>query len=80
MTALQQANDEIERLKAALAAKKPPAKLTLKVSVKGAISIYGLGRWPVTLYREPMLRLIQLGPEILAFIDANSDQLSTKQD
>jgi len=53
-------------------------KLTLKVSEKGAISIYGLGRFPVTLYVEQMTRLIAIVPEIQAFITANNNKLVRK--
>ena len=67
---------ENARLRAMLAKKKPA--LTLKVSEKGAISLYGLGRFPVTLYREQFTRLIGHGPEILAFIEANGTVLKTK--
>lgn len=54
-------------------------KLSLKVSDKGAISIYGMGRFPVTLYREQMERLIAHVPEIQAFIKANVGTLSVKE-
>lgn len=41
---------EIAALKAALAAKSAPQSLTLRPSKKGGLSLYGMGRWPVTLY------------------------------
>lgn len=53
-------------------------KLTPKVSAKGAVSVYGLGRWPVTLYRTQWERLIEAMPQITAFIEANADQLASK--
>jgi hypothetical protein len=52
--------------------------LTLKVSEKGALSIYGMGRFPVSLYREQWERLIAAKDEILAFIEANAEKLSVK--
>ena len=53
-------------------------KLTIKVSDKGAISVYGMGRWPVTLYRGQMERLLEAAPQIRAFITANASTLAVK--
>jgi hypothetical protein len=50
----------------------------MKVSDKGALSIYGLGRFPVTLYRGQMERLLKAAPEIEAFIKANAALLAVK--
>ena len=72
---------EIERLKAENAAlKKPPARgqLSLKVSEKGAVSVYGLGRFPVTLYREQWEKLLGFGDEIRRFIQDNDADLKKK--
>jgi hypothetical protein len=71
---------EIERLRAENAALKRPerGKLSLRVSEKGALSIYGMGRFPVTLYKEQWLKLLGIADEIKAFIEANSDRLKTK--
>jgi len=52
--------------------------LRMKVSEKGAVSIYGLGRFPVTLYREQWVKLMDQSDEIREFIAANSGQLKTK--
>ena len=51
---------EIERLRAENEALKKPARgqMSLKVSEKGALSVYGLGRFPVTLYREQWEKLL----------------------
>ena len=69
----------IAELEAKLSAsKRAQGKLTIKVSAKGAISIYGFGQWPVTLYRSQMERLIDAVPQIKAFIETNADQLATK--
>lgn len=54
-------------------------KLTIKVSKAGAVSIYGMGKWPVTLYRGQMERLLNAKDEIVAFMEANSDLLSVKE-
>ncbi len=73
---------EIERLKAeneALKQKKPQrGVLTMKVSEKGALSVYGMGRFPVTLYKEQWLKLLSIADEIKRFIDENDDLLKTK--
>lgn len=55
-------------------------KLTVKQSAKGAVSVYGLQRWPVTLYREQWERLAAAMPQVLAFIKANAGTLATKAD
>ena len=52
--------------------------LSLKVSEKGAVSIYGMGRFPVTLYKEQWLKLLDMSADIRAFIAANEAQLKTK--
>lgn len=74
---------EIERLKAensALKSKKPsPGTLSMKVSEKGALSIYGMGRFPVTLYKEQWLKLLGIAEEIKKFINENDDRLKTKE-
>lgn len=54
------------------------SKLTIKVSKAGAVSVYGLQKWPVTLYRGQWERLLSVADNIRAFIEANSDQLATK--
>ena len=53
-------------------------KLTCKVSEKGAVSVYGLGRWPVTLYSGQMARLLDEADTIRAFMADNADRLATK--
>ncbi len=72
---------ELERLKAENAAlKKAPARgaLSLKVSEKGAVSVYGMGRFPVTLYKEQWLKLLGMADEIQKFIKENDSRLKTK--
>jgi hypothetical protein len=71
---------EIERLRAENEAlKRSTSKgLSLRVSEKGAVSVYGLGRFPVTLYREQWLRLLDMTDDIRAFIKQNEAQLKTK--
>jgi len=72
---------EIERLKAENAALKKPAArgtLSMKVSDKGALSIYGMGRFPVTLYKEQWLKLLNIADDIKKFIEENDSRLKTK--
>lgn len=69
---------ELEAMVAKLKAGRQ-SKLTLKVSKAGAISIYGFGKWPVTLYRQQMEKLLTAKDDILAFIEANTDLLSVKE-
>ena len=74
---------EIERLKAenaALKSTKPTrGTLSMKVSEKGALSIYGMGRFPVTLYKEQWLKLLSISDEITKFIEENDSRLKTKE-
>ncbi len=73
---------EIERLRAENEQLKKPAargQLSLRVSEKGALSVYGLGRFPVTLYREQWEKLLGLGDEIRRFIQENDHQLKKKE-
>ena len=71
---------ELERLRNENAALKRGAATggTMKVSEKGALSIYGMGRFPVTLYKEQWLKLLGMADDIRAFIAANERQLKTK--
>ena len=73
---------KLARLEAENAALKTAAvkrtTISYKVSEKGALSLYGMGRFPVTLYRQQWEKVLAAAPEILAFIAANSDKLTTK--
>ncbi len=53
--------------------------LRLKISEKGGLSVYGLGRFPVTLYKEQWLRLLEQADEIKEFLKQNDQQLKAKQ-
>ena len=74
---------EIERLKAENESLKTarPAKgaISIKVSEKGAVSVYGLGRFPVTLYKEQWERLLQSEDDIRKFIAENESRLKKKE-
>ncbi len=52
--------------------------VSLKVSEKGGVSVYGLGRFPVTLYKEQWAKLLDMSEEIRAFIAAHQAELKTK--
>ena len=72
---------EIERLRAENESLKKPVRgqLTLKVSEKGALSVYGMGRFPVTLYREQWEKLLAMSDQIREFIKANDQALKKKE-
>lgn len=71
--------EEAKRQLAALQSRSAKGIL-YKVSEKGALSVYGLGRFPVTLYREQWERLLSLSDDIHAFIRENAPRLKTKKD
>jgi hypothetical protein len=52
--------------------------ITLKVSEKGGVSVYGLGRFPVTLYKEQWTKLLEMADEIRTFIAENDARLKAK--
>jgi len=72
---------EIERLRAENERLKRnrDVRLAMKVSEKGALSVYGMGRFPVTLYKEQWLRLLAMAEDIKAFIEANDTNLKSKE-
>ena len=71
---------ELEQLKAENEALKRRTEkgLSLKVSQKGAVSVYGLGRFPVTLYKEQWGRLLDMADDIRAFIVEHDAELKAK--
>jgi hypothetical protein len=71
---------ELERLKAENEALKNrrSSAVSMKVSEKGAVSVYGLGRFPVTLYQEQWAKLLSMAEEIKQFIADNQDKLKVK--
>ena len=71
---------ELERLRAENAAlKKVGAKgVSMKVSEKGGLSIYGLGRFPVTLYKEQWTKLLDMSEEIRTFLREHDSELKAK--
>jgi hypothetical protein len=71
---------ELDRLRAEneQLKKKSERTMSLKVSEKGGVSVYGLGRFPVTLYKEQWGKLLDMADEIRAFIKDNESKLKTK--
>ena len=72
---------ELDRLRKENEALKKGAAtgVTMKVSEKGAVSIYGMGRFPVTLYKEQWLKLLGMSDDIRSFIEANQTLLKSKE-
>jgi hypothetical protein len=72
---------EIDRLRAENEVLKKPARgqMSMKVSEKGGLSVYGLGRFPVTLYREQWEKLLAMSDQIRNFIKENDSTLKKKE-
>jgi hypothetical protein len=72
---------ELERLRAENAALKDRTKrgVSLKVSEKGGVSVYGLGRFPITFYKEQWVKLLDMADDIRAFIKENEGRLKVKE-
>lgn len=72
---------ELARLQAENEAlKKSNARgISLKVSQKGAVSLYGMGRFPVTLYKEQWLKILEMSDVIRNFVKENDAQLKAKE-
>ena len=77
-TELDTLRAQVAALTAKLAVANKPRALSLKVSEKGAVSVYGMGKWPTTLYSQQWERLFKHQDEIKAFIEANASLLSVK--
>ena len=72
-TELERLRTENERLK-----RTATKGITLKVSEKGGVSVYGLGRFPVTLYKEQWAKLLDMADDIRAFMRDHDGELKTK--
>ena len=70
---LARLKEENERLKA-----RQTRAVNLKVSEKGGLSVYGLGRFPVTLYKEQWTKLLDMAEDIKAFLKENDSRLKSK--
>jgi len=81
VTNAEELQAELERLKSeneALKARSSRA-VSMKVSEKGAVSVYGLGRFPVTLYQEQWVKLLDMADDIRTFIKENEGRLKKKE-
>jgi hypothetical protein len=74
---LERLRAENEQLKSGAAQSR---RVYLKVSDKGAVSLYGLGRFPVTLYQEQWDTILGMADEIRTFIETNRFRLKQKPD
>jgi hypothetical protein len=78
------ADDDVQAELARLRAENEALKargargISLKVSEKGGVSVYGLGRFPVTLYKEQWTKLLEMADEIRAFIKTHDKELKAK--
>jgi hypothetical protein len=72
-TELERLRQENERLK-----NRQTRGVSLKVSEKGGVSVYGLGRFPVTLYKEQWARLLDMADDIRTFMKENDAKLKAK--
>jgi hypothetical protein len=81
MASEEEMKAEIDRLRAENESLKKPVRgqISLKVSEKGGLSVYGLGRFPVTLYREQWEKLLGLADDIRNFIRDNDTALKKKE-
>ena len=80
MSTEEELKAELAKLKAENEALKARTSkgISLKVSEKGGVSVYGLGRFPITFYQEQWLKLLDMSDEIRAFIEANKSALKKK--
>ena len=81
MSTPEEMKAELDRLRAENDSLKQGAKrgISLKVSEKGGVSVYGMGRFPVTLYKEQWLKLMDMSEQIRTFIKENDSKLKTKE-
>ncbi len=82
MASDEQLQAENERLRAEIENLKKPVQrgqISMKVSEKGALSVYGLGRFPVTLYREQWDKLLSVSDQIRDFIQTHDSELKKKE-
>jgi hypothetical protein len=70
---LEELKKENESLKA-----RTSKGISLKVSEKGGVSVYGMGRFPVTLYKEQWIKLLEMGDDLRRFIQENEARLKSK--
>ncbi|MGA9641078.1 MAG: hypothetical protein WBQ72_06760 [Terriglobales bacterium] len=70
---------KLQELEKQVETKKRSGVMEFRVSEKGGVSVYGLGRFPVTLYYEQWTRLLDAATELRAFLEENKSKLKLKQ-
>jgi hypothetical protein len=70
---------KLQELEKQVDTKKRSGAMEFRVSEKGGVSVYGLGRFPVTLYYEQWTRLLNAAPELKTFIEENKSKLKLKE-
>jgi hypothetical protein len=70
---------KLQELEKQVETKKRSGSIEFRVSEKGGVSVYGLGRFPVTLYYEQWTRLLDTVPDLKAFLEENKSKLKLKQ-
>lgn len=80
----QESTEELKKrileLERQVATKKSAGSMSFKVSDKGAVSVYGLGRFPVTLYYEQWVRLLGSADSLKTFLEENKSRLKLKEE
>lgn len=71
--------ERLAQLEKQVETKKRSGTLDFRVSEKGGVSVYGLGRFPVTLYYEQWTRLLDRAADLKAFLEDNKDKLKRKE-
>jgi len=71
--------ERLAQLEKQVDAKKRSGSLEFRVGEKGGVSVYGLGRFPVTLYYEQWNRLLDAAPDLKSFLEENKSKLKLKQ-
>jgi hypothetical protein len=81
MSTEEELKAEVAKLKAEMEALKARTSkgISLKVSEKGGVSVYGMGRFPITLYKEQWLKLLDMAEDIRRFIADNDGKLKAKE-
>ena len=75
----EELKERLQELEKQVESKKRSGAMEFRVSEKGGVSVYGLGRFPVTLYYEQWTRLLDAAPQLKAFLDENKSKLKLKQ-
>lgn len=75
----EELKERLAQLEKQVEAKKRSGNLEFRVSEKGGVSVYGLGRFPVTLYYEQWTRLLDAVPDLKEFLEENKSKLKLKQ-